>query len=271
MPVAGAVAVVRGGRVVQQCEDCASGRQHVFVVNDQPVVKPRRRLVAQLLFAGVLLVFVAAPASVGTRRVSLRLDPTGDDAPGRLHRTNAAPRARPLAYEAYMATDPRPVRWVHPLAGDRRLPRSPSRRFGALRVRPETRSECGRGHCGVDLGHLRGEVVHAAADGIIDRIVRSDTGISGRYMRIRHSSGYTTFYMHLGRIHPQLSVGDRVRAGAAVGTIGLSGISNSPPHLHFAIRKPQTDGTQRFVDPEPFLREAAVRAAQAPFPGRDPN
>jgi murein DD-endopeptidase MepM/ murein hydrolase activator NlpD len=215
-----------------------------------------------------VLALVAAPAMVEPSYLPLDLPPTVDAA-GRDARFRVTAWQRELQYGAFMADDPRPVRWHHPLAGDRRLPGSPSRRFGALRDRPGTRDECGRGHCGVDLGHRRGEIVHAAADGVVDRIVSWGDDLSGHYVRIRHSQGYTSFYMHLGRIHPKLDVGDEVNAGDPIGTIGMSGIRNSPPHLHFQICKKQPNGDEVFEDPEPMLRTATVRADEAPFPGKD--
>ena len=111
--------------------------------------------------------------------------------------------------------------------------------------------------------------MHSAANGIVDKIVRRDDGLSGRYVRVRHSSGYTSFYMHLDRVHPNLDVGDEIRAGEALGTIGVSGIERSAAHLHFAIRLTNPSGRERFVDPEPLLRKATVRATEALFPGRD--
>src|SRR5437870_2958447 len=50
---------------------------------------------------------------------------------------------------------PQPVviGWFHPLAGgERAMPVSESRRFGAVRPQPRP-SECELGHCGVDLGY----------------------------------------------------------------------------------------------------------------------
>lgn len=222
-----------------------------------------------LAFVAALLAFVAAPTFIEISSTPVDLQIATHDNIEREHRAQIAAREEVLLFQDYMANDPRPVNWHHPLAGDMRLPRSPSRRFGAARPHGEKRSECGRGHCGVDLGHLRGEVVHAAGDGIVDRIVRSDDDIGGRYVRIRHSSGFTTFYMHLGRIHPELEVGDEIRAGAPLGQVGTSGITYSAPHLHFAINALQPDGTEVFVDPVPFLRKATVRATEARFPGRD--
>jgi hypothetical protein len=271
VPVTDAVPLVRDGQVVQQCADCAAGRSSLVVLNDEPAPPPviNRGRAPLLAFVAVLLAFVAAPTFMEISSTPLDLEVTVDDVVEREHRAQIEARDEALLFQDYMANDPRPVNWHHPLAGDMRLPRSPSRRFGASRPHGEKRRECGRGHCGVDLGHLRGEVVHAAGDGIIDRIVRSDDEIGGRYVRIRHSSGFTTFYMHLGRIHPELEVGDDIRAGAPLGKVGTSGITYSAPHLHFAVRQVQSDGTELFVDPEPLLRKATVRATEAPFPGRD--
>src|SRR3569623_2086889 len=66
--------------------------------------------------------------------------------------------------------------WVHPLSGPyRRMPRSDSRVFGA--VRPGNRPiECRNGHCGVDLGgELFGEQIHAVHDGVVDYVQRGLT------------------------------------------------------------------------------------------------
>src|SRR5262252_60294 len=63
--------------------------------------------------------------------------------------------------------------WLHPLAGPvRRMPRSDSRVFGA--VRPGNRAvECRNGHCGVDLGgEIWGEYIRAVHDGVVDFVQR---------------------------------------------------------------------------------------------------
>lgn len=128
-------------------------------------------------------------------------------------------------------------RWVHPLAGPvRRLPGRPSRRFGVGRGHDSPES-CGAGHCGVDVGEVRGEAVLAVHDGTVERVVESvgdDRG--GKYVRLLHAGGrIITQYMHLDEIAADLKPGIHVRAGDKLGTVGDSGTKNSGPHLHFTF------------------------------------
>ncbi len=153
------------------------------------------------------------------------------------------------------------IRWIHPLTGKRQLPIRPTRRFGAHRsgVRP---AECGNGHCGVDIGVVRGSAVVAAASGTVVVASNDDRGKSGRYVAIEHVGGFKTFYMHLDSVDLQLEVGSFILAGSTVGTLGRSGIRHSDSHLHFAVSK-EYDEQPRFIDPEPMLRYAVVLPAPA--------
>jgi murein DD-endopeptidase MepM/ murein hydrolase activator NlpD len=153
------------------------------------------------------------------------------------------------------------VRWVHPLAGPvRHMPESATRRFGA--DRDGERSECGHGHCGVDLAHEQGLVVHASADGFVERIVRAPDQKGGNYVKVRHVHGFCSYYMHLDRIRPGLERGALVQAGDPLGTTGRTGIDHSGPHLHFAVARSGAT-REEFVDPEPMLREATLLPAPA--------
>ena len=154
------------------------------------------------------------------------------------------------------------LRWVHPLASPRRLPIEPGR-FGA--ERPGKRpAECGRGHCGIDLGNKRGEVIHAAADGEVVGVYREIHGEEGRYVVLDHGGGTRTAYLHMNEVRAGLEVGQHVRAGDALGTIGTTGFALNVPHLHFAITQ-ESGGRSWFVDPEPMLRHAVVLAEPKPF------
>jgi len=158
------------------------------------------------------------------------------------------------------------IRWVHPLPGVRQLPVRHTRRFGAERsgVRP---SECGNGHCGVDLGGVRGSAVIAAAAGHVVVASNDDRGKSGRYVAIEHSNGFKTFYMHLDSVELGIEVGDVIAAGMTLGTLGRSGIRHSEPHLHFALSKEENEQPY-FLDPEPMLRFAVVLPAPLTTPAQ---
>ena len=160
--------------------------------------------------------------------------------------------------------EPVEITWYHPLAAPRRLPDKADRRFGA--ARDGGRPECGLGHCGVDLAHHAGLVVHAARSGRVVRIVTDAERKGGRYVKLEHEGGYFTYYFHLDRIHPSMVVGIEVAAGDPIGTTGHSGIKHSGPHLHFAITRLRPDGSEEYLDPEPVLRRAILLDHPAPFP-----
>jgi murein DD-endopeptidase MepM/ murein hydrolase activator NlpD len=150
--------------------------------------------------------------------------------------------------------------WYHPLPGPRRtLPEQDTRRFGAARegMRPE---ECVGGHCGVDIGTVKGMLVLAAHDGVIERVERDPEvggrrGNEGRFVRVNHKGGtVVTSYIHLEAIREDLRPGIPVKAGEAIGTVGDSGVQHSGPHLHFAVSvRPSPDGSELYIDPEPLL------------------
>ena len=165
------------------------------------------------------------------------------------------------------------VRWVDPLPGAARtLPAFESRRFGAVRPQPRP-WECELGHCGVDLAAPAGAVVVAVADGVVERVERSAAGggRAGRYVRIAHCDGsVVTRYIHLDRIRKGLRPGRRVVAGEPLGTVGRTGVVENFPHLHFALSLRAGDGSERYLDPEPFLRVWELQA-DAPRSGLLPS
>jgi murein DD-endopeptidase MepM/ murein hydrolase activator NlpD len=171
--------------------------------------------------------------------------------------------------------------WYHPLPGPQRvLPEADSRRFGAARdgMRPE---ECEGGHCGVDIGTVKGMVVLCVHDGVVERVERDPEvggrrGNEGRFVRINHKGGtVVSSYIHLDAIREDLKPGIPVKAGEAIGLVGDSGVQHSGPHLHFAISvRPSADGPELFINPEPLLHlwplakrpSATLRAMSATAP-----
>ena len=177
--------------------------------------------------------------------------------------TRAVPPQAPLELAATG------VRWVHPLAGARWLPFLDDARFGAPRPGPRP-AECGRGHCGIDVGNERGSTVHAAADGEIAALFPEPRTEAGKVVVVHHGKGLKSYYMHLDEIRPGLEVGQAIHAGDPLGTLGSTGFSRPLPHLHFAITY-EAGGRTWYLDPEPILRRAVVMGAARATPAEAPK
>ena len=103
-------------------------------------------------------------------------------------------------------------------------------------------------HTGLDFRAATGDPVRATANG---KVASSGwAGGYGRMVEIDHGNGLSTRYGHLSEIN--VKVGDTVRIGQVIGTVGSTGRSTGP-HLHYETR---IDGEA--VDPQKFLR-AGVR------------
>ena len=160
--------------------------------------------------------------------------------------------------------------WIHPVVdADSVLPEQATGRFGAERE-GVSRHECGRGHCGLDLGGPIGRPIVSVADGVVVRVEHSELGRdgrSGRYVRIEHADGSYTSYMHLDTITQDLEVGDRVDGGQQIGTLGATAVRSAAPHCHFALELPNVPGSHgddantHYVDPAPFLVRASIARA----------
>lgn len=88
-----------------------------------------------------------------------------------------------------------------------------------------------------------GDPVVASAPGTVD-IVRDLGGTSyGKYIRINHGNGYTTYYAHLQGFN--VSVGQQVGYGKVIGWVGSTGNSTGP-HLHYEQRYNGNDIQVRF-------------------------
>ena len=86
-------------------------------------------------------------------------------------------------------------------------------------------------HNGLDLIAPSGEPVLAAADGVVKEVIRSRKGL-GNVVVIDHENGYYTRYAHLSDI--EVVRGRKVRRGAKIGHVGVSGNSFAP-HLHYEV------------------------------------
>ncbi|WDZ84915.1 M23 family metallopeptidase [Micromonospora cathayae] len=88
-----------------------------------------------------------------------------------------------------------------------------------------------------------GDPVKASAPGTVDVVANLGDTSYGRYVRINHGGGYTTYYAHLSGFN--VSVGDSVGYGTTIGYVGNSG-GSSGSHLHYEQRLNGSDIKVRF-------------------------
>jgi murein DD-endopeptidase MepM/ murein hydrolase activator NlpD len=111
------------------------------------------------------------------------------------------------------------------------------------RVSPWTGSE--EFFPGVDLAAPAGSTVIAPADGVVTYTGRVPPEVNGRLWRfgnlvvLSHGPAGATLYGHLGKIDAR--VGQRVRRGARLGTVGTSGWALSPA-LHYEVWRHGAEG-----------------------------
>lgn len=96
-------------------------------------------------------------------------------------------------------------------------------------------------HYGIDYAAPHGTPIYSTGDGLVE--VAGYRRGNGNYVRIRHNSTYTTYYLHLSRYAQGIRKGVRVRQGQCIGYVGATG-SATGPHLDYRIKK-----NGRFVNP----------------------
>ena len=87
-------------------------------------------------------------------------------------------------------------------------------------------------HKGIDFAVPTGTPIMVAGDGVVEKA--GFNGAYGNYVRVRHSSGYSTAYAHMSRITSGLRAGKRVNQGQIIGYVGTTGRSTGP-HLHYEV------------------------------------
>lgn len=103
-------------------------------------------------------------------------------------------------------------------------------RYYGYRIRP---------HKGTDFAGAIGTPILATADGVVTKSERK--GGNGNYVKIRHNATYDTQYLHMQE--RLVKVGESVRQGDVIGTIGMTG-NTGGPHVCYRFWK---NGKQ--VDP----------------------
>ena len=108
-----------------------------------------------------------------------------------------------------------------------------SSKFNPNRLHPVYKVR--RPHLGVDYAAPVGTPVVAIADGTVTAKYWDKKG-GGNVLKLKHSNGYTSAYLHLKGYAKGIAVGTRVSQGQTICFVGNTGTSTGP-HLDFRVYK----------------------------------
>ena len=126
-------------------------------------------------------------------------------------------------------------------------------RFSTQRMHPVLHTA--RAHRGVDYGAPQGAPVVAVSSGTV--VSATSDAVNGRMVRLRHPSGYESYYLHLSAFAAGIRRGAHVDQGQGVGRVGATGLATGA-HLHYGLKK-----NGAWVDP---LREHRRMPPGEPIP-----
>ncbi len=110
-------------------------------------------------------------------------------------------------------------------------------------------------HYGVDIAVPAGTPVLAPAGGVV-RMAEGPFSLEGNLIMLDHGHGLVSAFLHLSRI--DVTVGQVVKRGDALGAVGTTGRSTAP-HLHWAMT-----WTDVRVDPQLLVPPMPERDATVP-------
>ncbi|MDQ3068608.1 MAG: M23 family metallopeptidase [Acidobacteriota bacterium] len=91
-----------------------------------------------------------------------------------------------------------------------------------------------RPHLAIDYGAPYGTKVVSVAEGTV--VSAGWAGGGGKQVRVRHSGGYESYYLHLSAFAPGMKPGARVTQGQMVGRVGATGTATGA-HLDYRLKK----------------------------------
>ncbi len=91
-----------------------------------------------------------------------------------------------------------------------------------------------KAHPAIDYAAPVGTPIMAIGDGSINEIGRGK--YNGNYIKLRHTNGLESIYLHMSRFAKGMSRGKRVSQGQVIGYVGATGLATGP-HLCFRMRK----------------------------------
>jgi murein DD-endopeptidase MepM/ murein hydrolase activator NlpD len=104
--------------------------------------------------------------------------------------------------------------------------------FSRSRLHPIYRTY--RAHLGIDYGAPPGAPVVAVASGTV--VSAGWSGGGGNMIRLRHASGFESYYLHLSGFAKGIRAGAHVDQGQLIGRVGATGAATGP-HLDYRLRK----------------------------------
>lgn len=178
--------------------------------------------------------FTVADKSYETQRLTIedkrKVEPTAADLERiRIETARIGKALGRFSEQAAVSTD-----FLPPTEGAR------SSSFGSRRI---FNGQPRKPHSGMDIAADEGAPIRAPAAGIV-----VDTGaffFNGNTVFLDHGQGLITMYCHLSRI--DVKPGERIQAGAHIGTVGKTGRATGP-HLHWGVSL-----NNARVDPALFL------------------
>ncbi|MEO9954320.1 peptidoglycan DD-metalloendopeptidase family protein [Nonlabens sp.] len=136
-----------------------------------------------------------------------------------------------------------------------------------------------KAHKGTDYAAAYGTPIVATANGIVTK--SSYTGGNGNYVKIKHNGTYSTQYLHMTK--RKVKVGQRVKQGQVIGTVGSTGLATGPHVCYrFWVNGKQVDPYKQNLpsaDPLPeeametymeFIAPLKIEIDQLPFKEMDP-
>jgi murein DD-endopeptidase MepM/ murein hydrolase activator NlpD len=105
-----------------------------------------------------------------------------------------------------------------------------SGKFGSQRIYKG--GEAGAYHSGIDIAPGAGAPIVAPADGIVVLAAEQPFSLEGHLLIIDHGGGLDSAFLHCATL--SVKVGDRVRQGQVVATVGMTGRATGP-HLHWSL------------------------------------
>jgi len=101
-----------------------------------------------------------------------------------------------------------------------------SSRFNLNRFHPVQKRY--KPHLGTDFAAPTGTPIRSVGEGIV--VEAQYKSNNGNYVKIRHNGTYTTQYLHMSKIAPNIHAGMRVHQGQTIGFVCSTGLANGP-HL----------------------------------------